>query len=387
MFVAYAVCRTEADPLFSYPGAGGPIGTFDGRRFVVRLMRRVLMSLVAMLAFALAGCGGSGSTSSTGSGIHGTLFLEGPAKGNLDRLVALDIHTGRTRTLPIMVGCADATYCLVSSGGKLVIGSGNTSVYDPGRPGRPQGRKIGWAWSIVPSATDGRVWLALRDHREKARATWPALKLRAVREETVGGQVTQVARAPGLDWWPGGPGNFPEGAVKAGLVFVTEDGLRIWDPRRQRVSVRVPGRAPSVADTSDDLVAWCSGYCREFRITNARSGKTRRVSPPAGYSFDYDADLSPDGSLLALPVFRAREAQHPDQARASMALVNRRGRTARIVKGSGLDPTYHAMSWSASGSQLFFSAGGGRIMAYRPGASRATNLARVHGTVFHMAAL
>ncbi len=165
-------------------------------------MRRVSVSLVAMLAAVLTGCGGGGggSTPSGQTHPHGTLYLEGPAKGNLDRLVALDIHSGRARTLPIMVGCADATYCLVPSGDKLVIGSGNTSVYDPGRPGRPQGRKIGWAWSIVPSATDGRVWLALRDHRKKVRGTWPALKLRAVRELTVDGRVTQTAHAPGLDW-------------------------------------------------------------------------------------------------------------------------------------------------------------------------------------------
>jgi hypothetical protein len=367
------------------------------------------MPAVFVLAgIILAGCGGGATTPSKEARFSGTLYLEGPATGNLDRLVALDIHTGRARTLPIDVGCTDAEDCLVPSGGKLVIGSvGRTYVYDPSSPGPPRRQRIGNGWIIVPSVTDGRVWLAVRDRRKKARATWPSLKLRVVREKTVDGRLIRSAHAPGLDWWPGGPGNFPQGAVKAGLVFVVDPGvevsgpaghsddrgLRIWNPRSQKVTVRVPGRVPAVVDTHDNLVAWCSGYCQNYRITNGRTGKTRRVKPPAGYSFQfgYDGAFSPDGSLLALPVAR-REAERPnhklaDDTRWSMALANVRTGRARVIKGSRLDPTYHAMSWSASGGRLFFSAGGGRIMEYLRGAPRATNLARVRGTIFHMAAL
>jgi hypothetical protein len=375
---------------------------------VPELMRRVSVSLVAMLAAVLAGCGGGGSPTSGQTHPHAMLYLEGGAKGGLDRLVALDVHTGRARTLPIPVGCTDATDCLVASGGKLVIASGGTSVYDPRRPGRPRVRQIGNAWAIVPSATDGRVWLAVRDHRKKARAIWPALKLRAVREETVEGRVTQTARAPGLDWWPGGPGNFPQGAVKAGLVFVVDPGvevsgpsgnsgdrgLRIWNPRTRKVTVRVPGRVPAVVDTHDNLVAWCSGYCHDYRITNGRTGKTRRMKPPPGYSFQfgYDGAFSPDGTLLALPVVPARDAERrdhkqPNDARWSMALVNVPRGTARIVTGSSLNPDFHVMAWSASDKRLYFSAAGGRVMAYRPDAPKATRVARVDGTIFHMAAL
>ncbi len=70
-----------------------------------------------------------------------------------------------------------------------------------------------------------------------------------------------------------------------------------------------------------------------------------------------------------------------------MALASVKGGRARIVKDSRLDPAYHAMSWSASGDRLFFSAGEGKIVAYRPGSPRATGIARVHGPILHMAAL
>jgi hypothetical protein len=354
-------------------------------------MRPLRLGISVVLAVLLGGCGG-GATPNEHPQSHDTLFLEGP--GKYDKLVALDTRTGRARTLPI-TGCGcDADFCLVPSGGKLVIASpGKTSVYDPSRPGPPRAQQIGTGWEIVPSATPGKVWLAIRDHRRKTRGTWPALKLGEVREETVGGRVTESARAPGLDWWPGGPGSFPAGAVKAGLVFVTDDGLRIWNPRTQAVTVRVPGRTPLVVDTNGNLVAWSSLHGRTFPITNARTGETRRMKPPPGYSFHtgYDGAFSPDGSLLALPVVATRDLRPNnkprDDAKWSIALVDVSEGNARIVKGSRLDPIYQPMAWSASGSQLFFNAGEGRIMAYRLRAQRASLLARVHGTVFHMAAL
>jgi hypothetical protein len=324
--------------------------------------------------------------------LAGTLFLAGPSK--YDKLVALDTRTGHEHTLPI-TGCGcDADFCLVPSGGKLVIGSpGKTTVYDPGRPGPPRAQPIGKGWEIVPSANDASVWLSIRDHRKKTRGIWPALKLREVREETVGGRVTRRARAPGLDWWPGGPGSFPAGAAKTGLVFVTDDGLRVWNPRTQAVTVRVPGRTPLVVDTNGNLVAWSPPYGRTFPVTNARTGKTRRMKPPPGYSFHagYAGAFAPDGSLLALPVVPTRDLrpnnEPRDDAKWSIALVDVNRGSSRVITGSTLDPTYQSMAWSASGAQLFFSAGEGRIMAYRLGSPRATKLAKVNGSVFHMAAL
>jgi hypothetical protein len=179
--------------------------------------------------------------------------------------------------------------------------------------------------------------------------------------------------------------------VKAGLLFQTTHSLRLWDPRTQSFTRRLPGLIP--VDTHNNLVASCDEPCRRFELTDVGTGKTTRVSPPVGYAFQagYDGAFSPDGSLLALPIVPKREAERhrnkPQfEARWSMALVNVSRGTSSIIEGSRLDPIYHAMSWSASGRRLFFGAADGRIMAYRLGSRRATNFAHVRGPIYQMAA-
>jgi hypothetical protein len=148
----------------------------------------------------------------------------------------------------------------------------------------------------------------------------------------------------------------------------------------------VPGLFP--VDTHDNLVASCGQPCRRFDLTDVGTGKTMRVPPPAGYSFraSYDGAFAPDGSLLALPVVADRGSQQAHDGSNAMAFVDVRTGTARIIHGSRLDSIYHAMSWSASGGRLFFSAADGRIMAYRPGSPRATTFAHVPAPIYQMAA-
>jgi hypothetical protein len=343
----------------------------------MRPHRAVLTVLVAVI---LVGCGGGGGADRGGGGgaggnarAPGALFVETTTS---DRLIAVDIHTGRPRTLPIRLDCGDAEFCLVPSGGRLVIGSvGRTYVDDPAAPGHPRRHRIGSGWIVIPSANDGRIWLGLLNETRR--------KLRAVREETVNGRVTQSVRPPGGDW--------PARIMRAGFLFQTARALRLWDPKTRQVTFRVPGSFP--VDTYGNLVAWCGEPCPRFDITDVRTGTTTRVPPPAGFAFraGYDGALSPDGSLLAVPVAADRRRPHANHGGLSMALVDVARGTARVIKGATVDPVYHAVSWSPSGDRLFFGAGGGRIMAYDPGASRATVLARVRlrsaGSIIHMAAL
>jgi hypothetical protein len=168
--------------------------------------------------------------------------------------------------------------------------------------------------------------------------------------------------------------------------------MRLWDPKTREVTLRVSGSFP--ADTHGNLVAWCGEPCPRFHITDARSGETTRVRPPAGFSFQatYDGAFSPDGSLLALPMHSDRGDRGRDQKeRWRVALVDAGSGTARLIRGSVLDPTYQAMAWSASGARLFFGAGGGRIMGYRPDSPRATTFSRIPvrpgGTIMTMVAL
>jgi hypothetical protein len=346
------------------------------RSYAAVVALALLVGAGLYLAFGNNGGGGSGSRGGPSPGgatrFADALFVDA---GPSDHLIAVDTHTGRARTLPIRLDCGDAEFCLVASGGELVIGSvGRTHVYDPSRPGPPRGRRLGRGWIVIPSATDGRIWLGLLE-----RPTRRARKLRTVREETVGGRVTQSVRPPGEDW--------PANSVKAGLLFQSPHGLRLWDPRTQSFTRRLPGPFP--VDTHDNLVASCGEPCPRFDLTNVRTGTVTRVKPPIGYSFraGYDGAFSPDGSLLALPVVADRGPGPPRHGGGwAMALVGVRTGMARVIKRSTLDPDYQAMSWSASGGRLFFGAAGGRIIAYRLGSQGATNLAHVRGPIYQMAA-
>jgi hypothetical protein len=362
--------------------------TTKRRLLVAGVVHRIRPALGLLAAAILGGCGVTAADPSNPPDTVGTLFLETTTS---DKLIAVDTHTGRSRTLPIRLGCGDADFCLVASDGKLVIGSvGATYVYDPLRPGPPRRRTIGPGWIIVPSTTEGRVWLGLLDHR--SRAAVRARRLRALREETVDGRVTRTVRPPGGKW--------PAGTVNAGLLFQTAHGLRLWDARTRAVARRLPGAFP--VDTHANLVAHCGEPCPHFEITDARTGDTTRVKPPAGYSFQagYDGAFSPDGSLLALPVVADRGRRRGDYPpwlhRRSypgwaVALVDVASGSARVINASRLDPIYPAMAWSASGARLFFGAGRGTIMAYAPGAPRAREFARIPikpgGSILHMAAL
>ena len=140
--------------------------------------------------------------------------------------------------------------------------------------------------------------------------------------------------------------------------------------------------------TYGNLVASCGEPCPRYFLTDAESGTTTHVRPPAGYSFQagYAGAFSPDGPRLAVAVVAnhgqdrrdyPRYLGRRDYPRWSMALVNIASGTARVIKASTVDPVYQAMAWSASGRRVFFNAGRGRIMAYQRGSARATGFAHL----------
>jgi hypothetical protein len=55
-------------------------------------------------------------------------------------------------------------------------------------------------------------------------------------------------------------------------------------------------------------------------------------------------------------------------------LVNVRDGTTTLVPGSASGKTYPVLKWSPSSGWLFFRSGGNRLMAYRPGETRAVPL-------------
>lgn len=312
----------------------------------------------------------------------GTLYLENLCRQIGDcTLTVVDLDAGTTRTVPIpQLALGDSPFRIERSGSRLVF-RGSTSrstgsdiatftldleLEDPPR-------NIGESWYFVPSATDGRVWLAILD--PESPSTERALK--AVREVTVddGTTVTDAAL-------PEGRWSTVVGAVTNGVVFQGgqgEDGLQVWDPLAREVVMSLPG--PFAADTHETLIAWCDQSCEEMHITDVATRNDVIVQPGEGFAFEetYYGAFSPDGSLLAIPVVS-------EGGRTQVALVDVAQGTARVIKGSERDEYYGSIAWSSTGEWVFFNAGDGRVMAYRPGAPEAQTIpVEIDGPVFGMA--
>lgn len=333
---------------------------------------------IAVLALAFAvGCGGGdregrapqeaeGPQAASEPRPRATLILRNLRE---ESLTVVDAQTGEASVHPVPeLAPGDAPYQLILTGGRLVFyGDGPaTFALDPGL--KEPARSLGESWYFVPSATDGRVWLAILDPASPETIR----DLRAVREVTIDGRVTVPDSGP-----PPCRGPTVIAAVEDG-VLCQDDGLVVWDPATGRVRMRLPGPFP--AATHANLVAWCEHRCPSLHLTNVRTGEGEVVSPGADFAFEetYDGAFSPDGSLLAVPVLIGDHH--------GVALVDVGARTAELVPGSRFDGDYRALAWSSGGDWLFFSAGEGWIMAYRPGAQTAVLVAVVESAFIDMVA-
>lgn len=312
----------------------------------------------------------------------GTLYLENLCGQIGDcSLTVIDLDAGTSRTVPVpQLALGDTQFRIERSGSKLVF-RGSTSrstgsdiaTFALGLDLEDPPRNIGESWYFAPSATDGRVWLAILD--PESPSTVRALK--AVREVTVEGETTVPDAA-----LPEGRWSTVVGAVTNGVVFQGgqgEAGLQVWDPLAKEIVMSLPG--PFAADTHGTLIAWCDLGCEEMHITDVATRNDVIVQPGEEFAFEetYYGAFSPDGSLLAVPVVS-------DGGRTQVALVDVRQGTASVIKGSERDESNGSIAWSSTGEWVFFNAGDGRVMAYRPGTSEAQTIpVEVDGSVFGLA--
>jgi hypothetical protein len=289
--------------------------------------------------------------------IHGSAATAETPAGTLvsiarsNRLTAIDAASGRrtVRRVRAVAGCGAE---LFETGGHIVVAGvveSRTVVFSvPLSLDRPP-RRLGSAHAFVPSATDGRVWLAGVDCSRK--------RMVGVREVTVDGEQTLASgrRVPG-SWVPG--------AVKGGLVVQRGRALFIWDPGAAGTGRRLDLDALTAAQ--GDLLVGCAAgsNCRELAILDANSAAEIRPRHQ-GHRLHSDAAISPDGSLVAVPARANR--------RWSVALISTRDGTTSIVQGSDTGDSYPELSWADSTGWLFFRAGT-EVMAYRPGEPRAVKL-------------
>jgi hypothetical protein len=318
-----------------------------------RIFSAVKVFALVLVGLALCACGSSRSDPAPA----GTLYLAGAKPGTL---TTVDVTRHRVRTLRLReLAPGDPPYMIATVGGRLVVyGHDHTYAVAPTLKGRS--RNLGKSWFFVPSATPGRVWLALLDPRTPPTAN----ALNAVREITVTGAVT-VARSRRPPAWP-------LAALRSGLV-IQRDTLELWDPVRGRIIRRLPGTFP-VAVRGWRLVS-CAARCRVLHVVDTRTGARGVVLPPRGARFveSYDGAFSPDGRLVAVPVEMRDGTPH-------VALVNLQRHRATLVAGPPLARGYPLSVWSSAG-WLFYNAGDGRLAAYRAGAAAAT-LLPVHVPAF-----
>jgi hypothetical protein len=308
------------------------------------------LALAALAAAALTACGEARPRAAprpaAGDRPTGTLVYVAGA----NRLTAVDVATGRrrVRTVPAVARCGPE---LRVTGGHVVFSGlrrGRTTVFAaPLALDRPPVR-LGAAHAYVPSATEGRVWLAGADCDRPA--------LTGVREVTVDGRVTAESRRRV-------PGSWLAAAVRDGLVILRGRTLRVWDPRTGR-TVRRLGLA-SVTESRGDVLLGCNARCRVLAFADAASPRTVVARPPGHRRLYLGGALSPDGRLAAVPAERGRPW--------SVALVDTRTGAARIIRGTR-SRTYPQIAWARASGWLFIRGHRGRVSAYRPGAPRAVRL-------------
>src|SRR5688572_28812859 len=176
-------------------------------------------------------------------------------------LYEVDPATGEVKRLRLRMGCGDTPFCLIATGGELVISSvGRTTAYDPAAAGRPRAARLGDGWVTVPSTHDGRVWLGIL---ARGKLGGPHRRgLSAVREIDLEGNVVRSMRPPQGEW--------PVGAVASGLLFQSGESLRLWSLAEREFTLRFPGAYP--AATSRRFVASCGDGCPRAVLTDTGTG-------------------------------------------------------------------------------------------------------------------
>jgi hypothetical protein len=309
------------------------------------------------VVLTIAGCGsepsvtrGARPAGANRAAPSGTLYLANTQPGTV---TVVDVARARTVTHRLReLSAGDPPYMLAVIGGRVVVyGSNRTSAFDA-RLHEPA-RSLGEAWFFVPSATPGRVWLALLDPASPATVR----RLRGVREVTADGRVT-LAHS-------GRPPHWPLAAVDSGLLIQGKT-LELWQPTSGRILRKLPGVFPLA--TRHALAVSCPPRCRIIHVTDTNTGADTMIRPGPGFRFieSYDGAFSPDGKLVAVPA-RTRDGH------AHVAMIDLAQRTATLVRGARLDRNYTLVTWSSTG-WLFYNAGNGDLAAYRPGKARAALL-------------
>jgi hypothetical protein len=181
------------------------------------------------------------------------------------------------------------------------------------------------------------------------------------REVSVDGQVVRRSDRRVPSGWVGA-------AVDDGLVLQRRRSVVVWDPDTGRVSEQA-GVDGLLATYGNRIRACALGTgCRRSVILDLDSGARVDVAQlPHGRLEGY-GKFSPDGTLIASPVFEKRRF-------TGVALVDTRDGSARPIPGApATGRGFPELAWSPSSGWLFFRGPDRSVMAYLPGEPRAVRL-------------
>jgi hypothetical protein len=259
-------------------------------------------------------------------------------------ITEVDVATGSTHTSTVHdLGGGDPPVYLARLGDRLAFWGNGVSTFDPRHPDAATNSIARGSLIFVPSATPGRIWAIWKD---EAASTPYRFEFDHLREIDADGNVTVEGPAHGGEWL--------DGAVTAGVLLESEDGLIVWDPERSEVVARIPD-APSSAATFGNTVVWCVQHCPQFHLTEITTGDDRIVDPPAGYPWfaAWDGTFTPDGSTFAVPV-SSTPGSGPDSAGAVALVDVASGSVIGIVPGSETTASCCDLSWDSTGGRLYF---------------------------------
>lgn len=334
--------------LASITPAANARAAIDRRADRRRQRRRIVLVPATLLVTATIVAGLTYAFRTNPGPIRDDSAREAPQAGTrvffawINQLTVVDVSAGTSQTVHVPeLAAGDPPYFIARRGDDLVFWGYSTYALDAADPTADPVTLADDSWYFVPSARPDRVWVVIRD---EAESTPQHYVFSGVREITTEREITAEGPAMGDAWM--------DGAVDAGVVFESRDGLVVWDPIEREV-IRRFGTGPMAASHGNTVV-WCGDWCRELHFTDVLTGADRTVQPPDGFDrFDgWGGEFTPDGRLFAVPVGNPARNEGP----GAVALFDVAVGVVEIIQGSEQERGVPTISWDPSGTRLFIAA-------------------------------
>lgn len=267
------------------------------------------------------------------------LPLDGPVFGEetgivllvddgIDGLTAIDLDR-RLAARSVVEGqrAGDEEHSMVRVGDHLVVGWAEPhSVNIRTR----ESISLGEATVFVPAAEPNRVWMVDPEISMSSQPSW-VWQVDVTTGEALGD--------------PGVISGRPQLGVPGGLVVPTDFGLRLESPTTGDMASLGRDSAGFAHDVHGAELVWCVDDCALLIVTDTSDLRVQEYSPPEGYAYFVDADVSPDGRWLAA-LLQNRAGQT-----GAVWLLDRHTDDLRLLADSNGHVDY--LAWSPHSAQLF----------------------------------